>query len=254
MIALGRGFGLPTRVLAIVGVPLIAVQLIASEMPARLRYQPGVHLALSGILFAVFSAFGLLVLRCIEPPTFRQLLAQSSRQVCGWCLFGLLVGMAGHRALILTSVGFGIFVAASAEEVVFRVFVPNGLASILNANGKSRAAYLIAVVASQVMFSASHFLVARVGVLPGPIEMLRLFLSGLLYTVLVVRAGVWFASAVHASLNVDQFYVARSDDLTMWVVIVGAIVLPLLAITIANRTRFAVPQVHSSTLLIRGVD
>jgi hypothetical protein len=98
-----------------------------------------------------------------------------------------------------------VLVAASAEEVVFRVALPATFArQLLRAGVRRKGASFAALLLSQLLFAACHFLPE-----PGTsasfstIHFGRFLVAGCLYGALVALFGVGFASAVHAGLNIE---------------------------------------------------
>jgi len=104
-------------------------------------------------------------------------------------------------ALLLASIGL----AALAEEFVFRRALPLRASGGLQKLGIADAyAKFIAIVCAQLMFAFAHS--QLLGAERGPIdqrELARLFAAGILYTLVARNAGIAFAAAIHARLNLE---------------------------------------------------
>lgn len=110
-------------------------------------------------------------------------------------LAGVLVTRPGHVSLTL---GLGIVIAATCEEVIFRALLPNAMASALRRSQLSpRAAWVIATIGAQAAFALSHF-----AVMPFEVsEFFRLFAAGLMFAELALLGGIPLAALAHGVFN-----------------------------------------------------
>ena len=96
--------------------------------------------------------------------------------------------------------------AAWVEESTFRLILPRAFARALSAAGEMTAR-LSAVVASQALFVASHFLPGTVrSGWPDITPTLRLFVGGLLLWMIASRVGLMGAVVTHALLNLGAAF------------------------------------------------
>lgn len=156
------------------------------------------------------------------------------------CYVLAVILLRGPTERVLLPAGVAVFVAAAAEEIVFRVLLPCRLTRLAGGTSSRDGAMLIAVVfVSQLLFALCH-------VIPGwrpPSaalgEVLRLLEAGVLYTVVLLVLGLYASIAVHAALNFDLAYVAGPGQQR---VSLGAMVsvLPLVFAAVwMARSRFA---------------
>jgi hypothetical protein len=97
-------------------------------------------------------------------------------------------------------------VAAWVEESTFRRILPRALARQLSDAGET-AAHFWAVVASQALFAASHFLPGTVrSAWPDITPAFRLFVGGLLLWMIASRMGLMGAVVTHALLNLGTAF------------------------------------------------
>lgn len=133
-------------------------------------------------------------------------------------LRSLALGLAAFIACALTLLGAAklsdwrtastVFVAASVEELIFRVFLPAQLAFLLLLVGlSSRTKAFMAQVGAQLTFAACHVLLGGVALEAADLrEAARVFSGGILYANVVAQAGLWLAITVHATLNLSLLY------------------------------------------------
>ena len=158
-------------------------------------------LVISAVLFV-----SLALLATYVPPKIRSAQPRvgllAIEMLWGALAFSLMVAVAFRaHAVAPYPTLFPIFVAAAAEELVFRLFLPTQLSHRLIHYGiNRRTAWLAAAVTSQAAFALCHFVQRPVFGLPLQ-EFYRLFVAGLLYSEIVALLGVGSASAIHATAN-----------------------------------------------------
>lgn len=103
--------------------------------------------------------------------------------------------------LVIGPFALATFIAAAAEEAVFRRYLPDRLSATLRRAGVRPAAIGMAAIAiPQLSFAAAHAeSSAFFGA--GTWEFAGLFLAGVLFQGLVRVGGLWSAAAIHAALN-----------------------------------------------------
>lgn len=166
--------------------------------------RPGFGLFLSSVLF-----LGMVLALARVPPrvalvrtAFKSIAVQI---ICGFAAFELLLWVTTVRPVwSLYDGAFLIFFAASVEEVVFRIFLPNQLTLRLHHYDFSkRNALIVGCIVSQCAFALCHFFVGHGVFFAIPLrEFARLFAAGLLYAEIVALLGVGAAAAIHACTNV----------------------------------------------------
>ena len=136
----------------------------------------------------------------------------------------IVVVVAFRQAVGVPILVFALYVGAAAEELIFRLFLPNQLTRRLrSAQFPMVLARCFAFVLPQLAFASSHALLQEGSVfhITGR-EFLRLFTAGMLYSEIVVLAGLGVASGIHAALNL-HLRLLNSAAYTL-----GAVSLPLL--------------------------
>jgi hypothetical protein len=101
--------------------------------------------------------------------------------------------------VVFAPLGVVTLVAAGAEEIVFRRWIPDRLTDALGSGHVASAAVLLL---SQLAFSLVHatnpsFVAAR------PMEFVALFAAGILYRGIASYGGIAMAAAVHGALNLS---------------------------------------------------
>ncbi|MEX2179499.1 MAG: CPBP family glutamic-type intramembrane protease [Gemmatimonadaceae bacterium] len=110
--------------------------------------------------------------------------------------FGAVVWIATHRPGLLAS--SAIFVPAACEELVFRLMLPWFISEGMRRAGMTATHSVVTgCLTAQVTFALSHAVNAPLA----HDELVRLCAAGLLFAELVRLFGLWFAAAVHASMN-----------------------------------------------------
>lgn len=144
----------------------------------------------------------------------------------GFGVLTVLVVVAFRPASAVPILVLALYVGAVAEELIFRVFLPNQLARRLrSAQFPVRLARCFAFILPQLAFASSHALLQDGFVfdMTGR-EFLRLFTAGLLYSEIVVIAGLGVACGIHAALNLHLHLLNSATHA------VGAVSLPLLTL------------------------
>lgn len=128
--------------------------------------------------------------------------------VGGAALFAIVVSLVIKSPMLLITDGsIAVFVAATTEEIVFRVLLPQQFLSRFQAATSSRsAAWLMSWLVSQAIFALCHLPTVSGHERLAVQEPIRLLVAGLLYGTLVITVGVWLAVAVHASLNFNLWF------------------------------------------------
>jgi multisubunit Na+/H+ antiporter MnhE subunit len=216
----------PAKAALIAALPVLLVPVVAwSASTLDPRLGPGLNLAFTGALFLGLTIVGLGLLRCIEAPSTRTLFRQPGRIAASWFAFVLILRLQGHGSLSLTSAGLGIFVAATAEEIVFRLVIPGALWRTVATHAYTRFAQYAAILTAQLAFAAAHVMRGNPSPLhPLYIEAFRLTVAGMLYFVIVQRAGLWLGAGAHAALNADQFFSTPFDGMLYPALLFSAIV------------------------------
>lgn len=125
------------------------------------------------------------------------------------------IGLQSSAASVLSIVA--VFVAASSEELVFRVLLPESFAARVRAGGVARrASVLMGILLAQAAFAAGHSVAGIAANLAiQPIETMRLFVVGIAYSVFRDTLGFWSSAAFHSVVNIllagaSMIYVPRS--------------------------------------------
>jgi hypothetical protein len=217
--AQARGRTACITVLLAVGLPVAVVAI--ARATATLR--PEAQSIASGILLAGFFAL------CIKNEVVSRLLVCEGLRQLGMAtaLFTSFAFAFRAPASTMTASSIvGLLFLASVEEVGFRVLMPVQLVRALRAFLSPDGSRLTAVLLSQGSFTLCHFLpgASRAGSFVW-IEATRLFVSGILYWIVVDVVGVWFAIGLHASVNFDVLRAATGwSNITLEVsMVVGAL-------------------------------
>ena len=160
---------------------------------------------------------------------------------CGVVLL-LQVGDVARLGGIRTTVSLTVVYAAWVEEFVFRWILPRAFGDLL-APASRQLATVGAIVVSQSLFAAGHFLPGSVrSPWPDASVPLRLFAGGLLFWLVASRGGLTLAVLTHALLNLQVALPAtalHARPTIAGVALVGAAALALLsAPTPPNRKPF----------------
>lgn len=204
-----RGIRLAAAFFFTLGLPLVTVSAIASKGDIFGLTTASERLVASSLSLLIVSWAGLSWFGLLPRPDTRRVVRMAVSVACAWMIFAVAVTLFGHATLVISEAATAIFVAAVVEESVFRVFLPVALLALIERNFAVplRTALLVSVLASQVAFALAHLLPGigryETGI---AVEFARLFLAGIMYAFLVFSIGVWFGSAVHAALNVDQLF------------------------------------------------
>ena len=165
------------------------------------------------------------------------------RHTC-WVAYVFVLHSFGHGSLALTSAGFGIFVAASAEEIAFRLLLPSALLRSLSYKKSSRLTAIAAILIAQLAFAAAHLgHRSPTSLHPFWVEAIRLTVAGMLYFVLVQRAGLWLAVGSHGALNAVKFFSVPHDIMFFPALASGA----LLAVLVIRDSTRQLPRVSPRT-------
>lgn len=172
----------------------VAVGRIAVVMPGA---RPSLVVTLTAVAFLAVVMLQPAIGRSAQPPEDRRNIVQGRAP---WTM-ALLLTLSG-AVVVATGVRgtTAIIVAAAVEEYVFRWVLPRRFfASLAATRISERHRVGISWVMAQMIFAACHF------VAPGTLFSLsyaaRLFVSGLLYSNLVAKLGVFAAIAVHSAMN-----------------------------------------------------
>jgi len=128
----------------------------------------------------------------------------------------------GDLADVLSLTSSIIFLGALAEEVVFRVIVPRGIASAVSNGARHSRSLIIGQVLSQLAFAICHLLPQQHLGRAELIEAIRLFAAGLMYASIYTVTGLPFAIAIHATLNETVIHVtshATSERVLPWLIL-----------------------------------
>ncbi len=220
------------EVTAIVTLPLIVVAIVSIQSTTVTHaLTPSQKLFVDSAMFAVLTFTGLKLLtykRRLRPIRVYRFVAS---MLLAWVGFVFIVVLAGRGSVALSPAGFAIFVAAAAEELVFRIILPSAIAaSAAVALWKTKA--LIGVIAAQLVFALSHVMpIGHPSATPMPIEVSRLVVAGVMYAILLRVGGLWLSTSVHASLNVEQFFVAVPVEVSVWMItLTGFMCIPFIGI------------------------
>lgn len=165
---------------------------------------PKLGLAVSAILFVVVVILFSFTPLGVHSPS-SAFYWSAADITCGLAVFLALVSLVlrmNPAAVFLAY--FPVYLAAAAEELVFRKFIPGQLSGRLVASGYARKnACVVGCVVAQLSFATSHFAITG-----GDFNFLifnefcKLFAIGLFFAEIVALLGVGFASVVHATINV----------------------------------------------------
>ena len=156
------------------------------------------------IAFAGLSS--LLLLRRVHMPERGRIIRAGWRVVItGFAVFVCLtVLLGGHRQPFDIVTLLAVFGGALAEETVFRRLLTEALGQELHRLMRSTRAHVASVAVAAATFAGVHdHALAMDDMARSLPEFGRLFAAGVLYTVLVARAGLALAAGVHAALNYD---------------------------------------------------
>lgn len=166
---------------------------------ASLRFPPQTQSAIGATLLAA----AVLPLAWLAGVKARHLKDALTALCVALALFACYV-LAAENAPLGIAALVGLLLAAWIEEVVFRALLPHLVSARLRNVLHPTLACVVAVVLSQAVFSACHFIpdASRFGTNLAE-DALRLFVGGIFYWVIVDTAGLGIAAALHASLNLS---------------------------------------------------
>ncbi|NUQ11992.1 MAG: CPBP family intramembrane metalloprotease [Gemmatimonadaceae bacterium] len=185
---------LHTFAVALASIVAVAIGLrLARYAPRTVREVSG-----GGVFLLVLWALGF---QC-RVPTWQQLLRGSSSIASGSTLFSMVVLTNANLRAFPVGTLITVFLLSLMEEIVYRRLLPDWFDQLLTHEFPKGITLPAAVVVAQLSFSAGHFVAARWSMFRLDLsDAFVLFLSGLLYWLIVDSAGLGLAVAVHGGLN-----------------------------------------------------
>lgn len=184
---------LHTFAVALASIVAVAISLrLARYAPRTVREVSG-----GGVFLLVLWALGF---QC-RVPTWQQLLRGSSSIASGSTLFSMVVLTNANLRAFPVGTLITVFLLSLMEEIVYRRLLPDRFDQLLTHEFPKGITLPAAVVVAQLSFSAGHFVAARWSMFRLDLsDAFVLFLSGLLYWLIVDSAGLGLA-VVHGGLN-----------------------------------------------------
>ena len=153
---------------------------------------------------AVFALLcSLFLLERASLPVFRRGALATARQLLlAMAATGALALVAPGGVALSTRMAVVIFVGATAEELVFRVALPERVRAIWAGTGAPAPVHLGAALSSQAAFAACHLhSITRYPTESVVVDLSLLIACGLVYAACIELSGLWSAITLHASWN-----------------------------------------------------